>query len=451
VKERLVRVAKWAAFPLFYVFSLALFGYLTFPYGRLKDRLVVEFDKRGKPGQRIEIGKLTSYWLSGVELTNVKLHIPPEEPSPGFPGVADFGGAAAPSKEMVIAIDEAHVRVRLLPLLIGRVRVDFAASAFGGDIKGTVPVGDAKGDVEVELEHVDIGKIEALGQMVGVPLKGTATGKLALSAGDGKFNKANGTLDLTIADMVVSDGKTKIQGLIELPQAKLGDLTLTAEAKEGVLKVTKFAATGADLELVGDGKITLKEPWSDAVADLFLRFKFTDAYRGKTATTKLLLGEPGSTTGGMMESQVPKMKRAKRPDGFYGWHVYGPLKRLKFDPSTADFAASAATPGAKRGKADSPFPLPKKPTPGLPLGASTAKGDDTPAPPPPPPERFPADLGRGAPPPEPPPARAPAMPQVLAPQPAAAPQPEPPPPPPAPEPQPVAPEQPPPLPEQPAQ
>ena len=426
MKERLVRVAKWIAFPAFYLLCLAMFGYLTFPYGRLKDRLLVEFEKHGRPGQRIEIGKLSSYWLSGVELTNVKLHMPPDEPAAAFPGSGDFGAAAAPAKETVIAIDEAHVRVRVLPLLLGRVRVDFYAAAFGGEIRGTAPVGDSKGDVELELDHVDLGKIEPIGQAVGVPIRGTATGKLALNTADGKFNKASGTLEMTIADMVVSDGKTKIQGLIELPPAKLGDLTLSAEAKDGVLKVTKLAATGADLELVGDGKFTLKEPWHDAVADLFLRFKFTDAYRGKTATTKSLLGEPGSATGGLMEMQVPKMKRAKRSDGFYGWHIFGPLKRLKYDPSTSE-SASSTVPSTKRGKTDSPFSSPRKPALGLPLGVSTVgKGaDDSPPAPTPPPDRGAPDIGRAAsPPPELPSRRAPAMPEIVPPpeQPAEQPQ-----------------------------
>ncbi len=109
MKDRLVRVAKWIAFPAFYLFCLAMFGYLTFPYGRLKDRLLVEFEKHGKPGQRIEIGKLSSYWLSGVELTNVKLHMPPDEPAAAFPGSADFGAAAAaPAKENGITSAESQ-------------------------------------------------------------------------------------------------------------------------------------------------------------------------------------------------------------------------------------------------------------------------------------------------------------------------------------------------------
>jgi type II secretion system protein N len=379
VKDRLLRVARWLAFPAFYLFCLGIFGYLKFPYDRLKDRIVLEIEKRGKPGQRIEVGHLGSYWFTGVELSNVKLHLPPDDaPAPGLP---DLGGGAG--KESVVTIDEAHARVRILPLLIGRVRVDFWASAFGGEIKGTVPVGDAKGDVELEVADVDIGKIDPIVQTLGVPMKGTASGKLQLSSAEGKFNKANGTLDFTIAGVTVSDGKTKIQGLLELPQAKLGDIKIQGEAKDGVLKIEKLSANGTDLELLGDGKVTLKEPFSEAVFDLFVRFKFTDAYRGKSSMTKTLLGEPGSSVPGLIEMQVPKMKRAKRPDGFFGWHIHGAMKKLKFDPSTADSpSGGAATPAKRGGKgADSPFNAVKRPGgAGMPLGPSTAKTADEPNP-----------------------------------------------------------------------
>ena len=389
MKERLLRIARWAVYPAFYVACLALFGYLTFPFGLLKDRVIAEFARKGKPGQRLEIEKLSSYWFSGVELTNVKLILPPDEPAPSsfgsFPSAGgDFGGAApaaAAPKEMVIAIEEAHARVRLLPLLIGRVRVDFWVSAMGGEISGVAPLGGTGGDVEVELTRIELGKIEPLTHALGLPLKGTATGKLALSAVDGKFNKADGSLDLSIADILVGDGKTKIQGLIELPAARLGTLTLTAEAKEGVLKVTKLAAQGADIELIGDGRITTKEPWNDSLTDLYLRFKFTDAYRTKSDTTKTLLGDPTSPVPGLIEMQVPKMKKAKRADGFFGWHVHGALKNPKFDPSTVDVAppTGASTAGAKGAK------FKKSPGVNLPFGASTVGKDDSAPPPSPPP------------------------------------------------------------------
>lgn len=340
MKAFALRAAKWVAYPAFYLFCLGLFGYLTFPYGRLKDRVIAEFERKGKPGQRLEIKGLTSYWFTGVELTGVKVTMPADDASASpssLPGLGrDDASGGSSSKDTVINVDEVHARVQILPLLIGRVRVDFWAKVFDGEIKGSVPVG-AGGDVEIVVDKVDIGQIEPLTHAIGLPVKGLASGKLALSAPDGKFNKATGTLELTISDVIVSDGKTKVQGLIELPAAKVGDLTLVAEAKDpGALRISKMTAQGTDLELTGDGKISVREPWGDSGADLYLRFKFTDAYRGKNATTKTLLGDPGSANGGLMEMQVPKMKRAKRLDGFYGWHVHGPLKRLKFDPSSTD-------------------------------------------------------------------------------------------------------------------
>jgi type II secretion system protein N len=262
----------------------------------------------------------------------------------------------------VIEVAEAHARVRILPLLIGRVKVDFWAKAFGGEVSGLVPVGATSGPVEVELEEVDLGQVPVLTAMVGLPLKGIANGTLELEATEGKFNKANGALDLTVKDVSVGDGVTKVKGAIALPEAKLGDLTITAEAKDGVLKITKFAAPGPDIELVGDGKVAVREPWNDSNADLYLRFKFSDGYRGKNDVTKSLLGVPGSTAPALFELADPKIKKAKRPDGFFGWHIHGALKRLKFDPSAADGPSGSKKSSTTKAPGEtSPFGGGKKP------------------------------------------------------------------------------------------
>lgn len=373
MKDRLRRVAKWVAYPAFYLFCLALFFYLTFPLDRLKDRVTAEIEKRARGGERVEIGKLTPYFITGVEVTNAKLYLPADESA--APRTDD-----GPAKDSVIAIDLAHVRVRMLPLLLGRVRVDFWASTMGGEIQGTAPVGSGQGDVELDVSHVDISKLDPLLHGAGVPpLRGLATGKLALNAPNGKFQKANGTLELRIADASVSDGKTKIGGFIELPTAKLGELTLLAEAKDGVLKVEKLAAAGTDLEVAGDGKVNLREPWNDAVADLNVRFRFTDAYRGKNATTKTLLGEPGTTGAGLIE-QIPgvDMKRAKRADGFYGFRVAGPLKKLRFDPSGVDSGGAPQRRG--RTPIDAPPGAPRRPAVALPPNSGDVPPPALPAP-----------------------------------------------------------------------
>ncbi|WP_437647146.1 type II secretion system protein GspN [Sorangium sp. So ce362] len=407
MKERLVKIAKWAAYPLFYLFCLGLFGYLTFPYDRLKDRLIAEFDrtqqKRGSgPAQRLEIDELDSYWFTGVEMKGVRLILPPNElgSSSRSSGAAAFtsGDAAKDSapKPSVIEIEEAHARVKILPFLIGRTRISFWASVFGGEVEGVVPMGKSDGDVHVEVSDVELAQVEPLGDILGLPIAGTLSANLDLSAPEGKFNKANGALEVSAKEVSVGDGKTKIQGLIALPEAKLGELLLSAEAKDGVLKITKMTANGRDLELDGDGKVNMREPWNNSTADLYVRFKFADAYRSKNDVTKSLLGAPGSSVPGLIEMQQPKMKRSKRADGFYGWHVHGALKRPRFDPHAAD--SPAARGRGKAGDAAGSGAAATARKPGgvnLPLGASEAPARDSeeeasppplmPPPPPPPP------------------------------------------------------------------
>jgi len=433
--NRFLRIAKYAVYPALYVFCLFLFGYLSFPYDRLKDRLIAEFQaaQKGKSaGQRLEIDELDSYWFTGVEMTGIRLYLPPDDSSGGATAAASFGafGAGASggdkptAKESVIEIDDAVARVQILPLLIGRVRVKFTAHAFGGEVNGTVPVGGTNGPVEVELENVDLGQVAMLKDMIGVPLKGIANGVLALEAADGKFSKANGKLELTVAGVSVGDGKSKIKGMIALPEAKLGDLVMTAEAKDGILKVSKLEGNGSDLELAGDGKVNVREPWNSSNADLYVRFKFTDAYRNKSDLTKSLLGAPGSTAPSMLDMADPRIKRAKRDDGFYGWHIHGALKRLKFDPASTDGPASRA-----RGKSgDSPFTTKKPSTPSF--GKSDGDAPEPPSMEPPvrepPRERAPdAPPPQTAPPAVPPPVQeAPAAP-LPTPEPAPAPTPAP--------------------------
>ncbi|KYF47327.1 hypothetical protein BE08_30665 [Sorangium cellulosum] len=399
MKARLLKIARWAAYPLFYLFCLGLFGYLTFPYDRLKDRLIAEFDraqqKRGSgPAQRLEIDELDSYWFTGVEMKGVRLILPPNElgSSSRTTAAAFTSGDAAKDgapKPSVVEIDEANARVKILPLLIGRMRISFWASVFGGEVEGVVPMGKSGGDMHVEVSDVELAKVGPLGDILGLPIAGTLNATLDLDAPEGKFNKANGALEVSAKEVSVGDGKTKIQGLIALPEAKLGELVLSAEAKDGVLKITKMSANGSDVELDGDGKVNMREPWNNSMADLYVRFKFTDAYRSKNDLTKSLLGAPGSSVPGLIEMQQPKMKRSKRADGFYGWHVHGALKRPRFDPHAADSPAARGRTRTTDSPGSSPAATPRKPVggnmpPGL-SGPAARDGDDQGSPPQPPP------------------------------------------------------------------
>jgi type II secretion system protein N len=332
---RVKRILVASAYPAFYLFCLLVFAYLTFPYDRLKERLLVEMEtpKAGKANaQHLEIDSIGPYWLSGLSFKGVRLI------SRRLPGPE---GELPPSK---LTIDEGHVRISLMQLLIGRKTVWFGGKAYGGSVDGWARVNSEGLVLEVEAEKIDIGQIDAVGELVsGLPLSGTMKGKLAWVLPEQKLAKATGTVSLSIADLTAGDGKTKIAGKLALPKLSVGVFDVEAEAKEGVLKIDKLGSQGQDLDLAGDGKILLRDPFGDSNADLYLRFRFADGYKGKNEMTKSLFGAPGSSAPALFELADPRIRTSKRPDGFYGWHMTGFMKDPRFEP--APTGGSGALPG----------------------------------------------------------------------------------------------------------
>jgi type II secretion system protein N len=364
MKARLITIAKWTLYPLFYLFALVMCVYLTFPWDRVKERVIAEFAKtqagKGTRAWRLEIGELDGYWFTGVEIENAKIIMPPgDEDEPAATGSSsplraaaskkassggdgDSGSKSAAAKipqEIAINIDSAHARLRILPLLIGRMRVDFGAELFGGSIEGTVPMG--AGTVDVEMENLDLARIAPLRELIDSPIQGTFGGKFELVSDTGKFSKASGSLAMTIADATICDGKAKCLTQMGIPQAKLGTLEISAKVTDGVLKFEKFAATGQDMEFSADGTFRIKQPWDTTTIDVYLKFGFSDAYKNKTPETTALFVPDGALPAAI--DLVPKLQRAKREDGMWGFHAKGTFKRPKFDPTKVDGPGKRAT------------------------------------------------------------------------------------------------------------
>jgi type II secretion system protein N len=366
VNKRLARIAQLVGYPLFYLFSLALFGYLSFPYEKLSGRIIAEFDKsqekkkrRGGTPMRLEIDDLDSYWFSGVEITGARLIMPPKRaarsPMGGFGGFggstkgatgsagAKNEGADEAPKATVMKIDRATARVRLLPLLLGDVVIDFSAEAFGGEVEGHAPWGAGEGDVEVEISGLQLSEVTPLKSMLeGMPVLGVVNGSFRLTPKEGKFAKGDGKLELRIDDVLVGDGKTKVQGFL-LPAAQAGNITIDATAADGVLTVDEMSAHGRDFELTGEGKIKLSESWDRSLSDVYLKFKFTDAYKDKNDATRGLFAA-------IEVLPMSPFKRAKTDDGYYRFQLAGTLANLDFKPAGKPGApASARGPAKGRG------------------------------------------------------------------------------------------------------
>ncbi len=368
--SRWLRVAKFVAYPSFYVLCLAFFGYLSFPWAQLKDRVVAEFNKSQRkslrrPGDkpmRLEIDELDSYWFTGIEITGARLIIPPKPPTKKRAGLAGFGGddeKAPPAKDSIIRLSALTARVQLLSLLTGDIVIGFTAEAFGGEIEGTVPIGVTGDAVEIEfagLQLLEVGPLQSM--LEGVPLQGIATGTVKLKPKEGKFAKADGNVAIAISDVKLGkptkndEGKledvVEIEG-IKVPSVMLGTLNFEMSAKDGGLKLADLSAKSADFELLGEGTIKLNEVWDRSRAEMFLKFKFTDAYRTKSPAATSLLGKPGDKSP-LIELGSPKLKRSKTEDGFYRFRIHGPLANLTFDSAGAAPGRSSRTKPRNRAK-----------------------------------------------------------------------------------------------------
>ncbi|HEX7663376.1 MAG TPA: type II secretion system protein GspN [Polyangiaceae bacterium] len=335
-RSRLRAAAAIAGYPAFYLICVFTFTSLTFPYETLKQRIVLAFNAQqraaGAP-QELQIDELTSSWVTGVKAIGVHLTRPSSD------------GKSPPE---VLSIDEARARISLLPLLIGHRTFTFVLKGFGGEIDGSYQESGKDRHVSVDVDAIDVGTIEPLTTALGLPLEGHLSGTVDFDLPEGKATKGSGTVAFEGTDLAVGDGKAKLKGALALPRLTIGNLSMSGEAKDGVLKISKLGASGKDLDLAGDGRILMRDIATESICDVQLRFKINDVYRGKTDVTKNLFGAPGSPKGGDVELFVPQMKAAKRPDGFYGFHVRGLLGKPDFEPSPSGASPSSAS-GASSG------------------------------------------------------------------------------------------------------
>jgi type II secretion system protein N len=324
MKERLLKyAAKYAplvGYPVFYVVCLVIFAILLFPYEKLKERLVSSYNaqQRGPNGQELQIDDLHGYWLTGVRASGVRLLSPSAE------------AGKPPGK---IEIDDATVRYSLLSAMVGTTWIGFDVYGMGGEVTGSYETNGKDRKIDASIDSVELGEVEPIVQLLGIPLHGKVAGEVHLDMPESKATKGSGSIAIEMKDVSVGDGKAKIKGIMALPKVDVGALTFAAEAKDGLLKISKLVAGGKDVDLQGEGRITMRDLAVDSLCDAQVRFKINDSYRSRNDITKSLFGAPGSNAPALFELADPRIKQSKRADGFYGWNLRGALGRLDFSPS----------------------------------------------------------------------------------------------------------------------
>lgn len=339
--ERIKRILPYLGYAFFYGLVFFLGCYFTFPYNKLKDRLIAEFAAQQKgrlTTQKLEIDELEPYWFTGIQARGVRLSI---AAAPKFTG--------EPDPPTVIEYEELRVRYSIFARLLGKNQVTFFARAFGGQVEGTFWDSSTERHLDFEMSDLAVGRVEPLRALLGLPMFGSMKGKVDLTFPDKRASKGQGSLSITFVDLAVGDGKAKLKETLALPKIQVGELALEATVKDGLMVVSKLAAQGKDVDVAADGTLRLKDIPTESLTDIYLRFKVNDSYRSRNDVTRSIFGAPGSSAPALIELADPKVKNSKRSDGFYGWHAVGLVSSLRFEPFAGTPPANRLTPPATQG------------------------------------------------------------------------------------------------------
>lgn len=300
-------------YPSFFLFSLILGAYWTFPYDHVRDYIVQEAERSGD--LQLEITRLEPSWLTGVEAEGVRVGLVPED-------------AEAPPQEVLIR--EASARVGLLSLMGGTTDVSFdLALDGGGRVEGAFAQNEETMRVQADLERVDLRRIGPLRGAVGLPITGRAEGEVDLTIGTQAADNA-GSARITIRDLSVADGETplEIEGLgagLTLEELNLGTLEFEMETERGAGRIEELHADGEDAELWGSGSVRLARPLSRSTVDMLVRLSFKDSYKTSSPRMEGLFA--------LLEVN-PQVRPARTSDGALQWRIQGAFGgRVRMTPS----------------------------------------------------------------------------------------------------------------------
>lgn len=330
-----LRHLRWLAYGVAYLLTFVVFAYLSFPYDRLRQHVVAMYNaaQTGPNPDRLEIDSLSWSWrFPGILARGVRLSVPSPEPKSATEVTVDASAEdARPPPPPVLEASQVYVSFSPLALLTGTRAASFGAKALGGEISGWARDSAVLRRLELQLDGVNPGAVPQLAAAIGLPLSGRLSGHIALDLPENNLMKAEGSVELAAEDLVLGDGKAKIQGMIALPELHMGAFTLKAGITGGRLKLDECVAQGKDVDLALTGGLRLRKRLEGSLAELELKFSFSEKYKGQNDLTKALFGQPDSKIPGLFDTATNGLL-TKQEDGSYAARLYGPFSRLKPKP-----------------------------------------------------------------------------------------------------------------------
>lgn len=282
---------KLLGYVAFFVVVVLLSLYWSFPWDAAKDRALAVASKES--GMEIDADQVDPSWGTGIVARGVRIRTKPD---------------AEP-----IELTELTVRAHVLPLLTGGRGVTFDLPIARGAVEASVVLSGDIVDIEAEATDLELALIDGLKEAIEIPLSGLVSLTADLQLGTKDPKKTEGQIDITGRKLEILKGG-RISGF-PIPELAVGNMDWSIPVEAGVAKLDNQEIKGENVEVVLDGEITLDKIPKRSRLNLSVRFKPTPAF---------LKREP------LLNSLLGNIKRAKRPDGFYGYRLTGTFGRPRF-------------------------------------------------------------------------------------------------------------------------
>ncbi len=319
LSNRHKRILKWVGYPLLSLFTFVITLHLTFPYSRIKDKLVNELSDK----YEVSVGSVgPTIMPGGLVISKLMLRPRPKKPDEDPP---------------LLQIKRLELDASLLGAIRGRLDVNIDAEIGSGAVTGNLVVTKAGLWAELQTKKLALQDVPGMSEAIGLPMERGLNAKISLHLPKQRWREADGKIQLSCPGCTAGDGVAKIKPRarargrvnsqraaaraqfigdgIEVPRLDLGDLHALVEIKSGKGKIKEFSGTSADGELHIDGDIDFRDPFKLTQLQGCLRFKFTEEF----AQREPKFANVGALTG--VEVQ---------PDGFTDLRITGPVSNLRF-------------------------------------------------------------------------------------------------------------------------
>ena len=324
------RLLRWIGYPALTLFVFVMTVHLSFPYGRIKDKIVAalssEYDVTIESvGPGIFPGRMV---IKGMTLTT----------RPTQEGV----------KPVTLLVDRLKVNVGILALLGKKVSIKVDAVLGDGEVQGRIERSEDETVIDMSTRDLPLDSIAGAAVLTGgAPITGGLEAKLSIRLPQGKWSTAEGKIEIACADCTIGDGLTKVRPVVPgqtnaftgegftLPKIKLGQVDGKIVINKGVACIETFHTKSPHGELRVDGGVRLADPFLQSSVQLYARFMLSDSFRKESPRN--------------LDFDVLFTAGAKQPDGWSNYMArttVGQLRWLlaKFPPPPMKECAGVAPP-----------------------------------------------------------------------------------------------------------